>query len=80
MELRTTMIFLSYLVIPNMRRSGSMGCSEMELSIKLPLPTFGLASYKLKVSVWNHNRAQECQKISYFQQAADKWLEMQHVL
>ncbi|KAJ0232283.1 hypothetical protein HA466_0291530 [Hirschfeldia incana] len=47
----------------------------LEASVKLPLPTFGLASYKLKLSVWNQNRAQECQKITSLQQAADKWLK-----
>ncbi|XP_056843790.1 uncharacterized protein LOC108837178 isoform X1 [Raphanus sativus] len=47
----------------------------LEPSVKLPLPTFGLASYKLKLSVWNQSRAQECQKISSLQQAADKWLK-----
>ncbi|KAG2305491.1 hypothetical protein Bca52824_034142 [Brassica carinata] len=47
----------------------------LEPSVKLPLPTFGLASYKLKLSVWNQNRAQECQKISSLHQAADKWLK-----
>ncbi|XP_056843792.1 uncharacterized protein LOC108837178 isoform X3 [Raphanus sativus] len=49
--------------------------SALEPSVKLPLPTFGLASYKLKLSVWNQSRAQECQKISSLQQAADKWLK-----
>ncbi|XP_009129769.1 uncharacterized protein LOC103854581 isoform X2 [Brassica rapa] len=49
--------------------------SALEASVKLPLPTFGLASYKLKLSVWNQNRAQECQKISSLQDAADKWLK-----
>ncbi|CAF2144182.1 hypothetical protein HID58_007437 [Brassica napus] len=48
---------------------------SVEPSVKLPLPTFGLASYKLKLSVWNQNRAQECQKISSLQDAADKWLK-----
>ncbi|CAH8299644.1 unnamed protein product [Eruca vesicaria subsp. sativa] len=47
----------------------------LEQPVKLPLPTFGLASYKLKVSVWNQNRAQECQKLSSLEQAADKWLK-----
>lgn len=52
-----------------------MGCSDSDPSTKLSLPTFGLASYKLKVSVWNPNRAQECQKITSLLQAADKWLK-----
>ncbi|CAN7003983.1 unnamed protein product [Brassica oleracea var. botrytis] len=47
----------------------------LEPSVKLPLPTFGLASYKLKLSVWNQNRAQEWHKISSLQDAADKWLK-----
>lgn len=52
-----------------------MGSSDSEQSIKLPLPTFGLASYKLKVSVWNPNRDEERQKITSLLQAADKWLK-----
>ncbi|WZZ01431.1 uncharacterized protein BNAA06G29630D isoform X2 [Brassica napus] len=50
-------------------------CSDTKPSMKLPLATFGLASYKLKLSVWNQNRGQESQKLSSLQQAADKWLK-----
>lgn len=41
---------------------------------KLPLPLLGLASYKFKVSFWNHNGVDECQKASSLLQAADNWL------
>ncbi|KAF8105585.1 hypothetical protein N665_0157s0157 [Sinapis alba] len=67
--------FLTFHSLSTPHPQSSMGCSDTKPSIKLPLPTFGLASYKLKVSVWNQNRAQECQKLSSLQQAADKWLK-----
>ncbi|CAH2044651.1 unnamed protein product, partial [Thlaspi arvense] len=68
--------FLTFHSLSTSPPQSSMGCSDLEPSIKkLPLPTFGLASYKLKVSVWNQNRAQECQKMSSLVQAADKWLK-----
>ncbi|KAG6758744.1 hypothetical protein POTOM_035201 [Populus tomentosa] len=52
-------------------------CSDM--SLKLPLPTFGLASYKFKVSFWNPNGVYECQKASSLLRAADNWLRLLHV-
>lgn len=41
---------------------------------KVSLPIFGLASYKLKVSVWNPNEVDECQKANSLLRAADNWL------
>ncbi|CAH8299080.1 unnamed protein product [Eruca vesicaria subsp. sativa] len=67
--------FLTFHSLSTPPPQSSIGCSDTKPSIKLPLPTFGLASYKLKVSVWNQNRAQESQKLSSLQQAADKWLK-----
>lgn len=56
----------------------SMNTRELEspmLPSKLLLPTFGLASYKLKVSVWNSNGVdQENQKVGSLQKAAENWL------
>ena len=46
---------------------------------KLSLPLFGLASYKFKVSFWNPNGVDECQKASSLLQAADKWLRLLQV-
>ncbi|KAL0889956.1 hypothetical protein Bca101_013939 [Brassica carinata] len=66
---------IPYSVLSICIEAGSMGCGDTKQSMKLPLPTFGLASYKLKVSVWNQNRAQESQKLSSLQQAAGKWLK-----
>ncbi|XP_019059727.1 PREDICTED: uncharacterized protein LOC104827081 isoform X2 [Tarenaya hassleriana] len=54
----------------NVRESNHSGPS-----IKLPLPTFGLASYKLKFSVWNPDGTQECQKVNSLLQAAENWLK-----
>ncbi|XP_018477774.1 uncharacterized protein LOC108848824 isoform X2 [Raphanus sativus] len=68
--------FLTFHSLSTPPPQSSMGCSDTKQSVKVvPLPTFGLASYKLKVSVWNQNRAQESQKLSSLQQAADKWLK-----
>ncbi|KAJ6319040.1 hypothetical protein OIU76_014394 [Salix suchowensis] len=45
-----------------------------DMSLKLPLPTFGLASYKFKVTFWNPNGVYECQKAGSLVKAADNWL------
>jgi len=50
-----------------------------DISLKLPLPTFGLASYKFKVSFWNPNGVNECQKASSLLRAADNWLRLLRV-
>lgn len=50
-----------------------------ETSSKLPLPTFGLASYKFKPSFWNLDGVHECQKASSLLQAADNWLRLLQV-
>ncbi|KAF2289124.1 hypothetical protein GH714_029015 [Hevea brasiliensis] len=52
-------------------------CADM--SFKLPLHTFGLASYKFKVSFWNPNGAYECQKVNSLLRAADNWLRQKQV-
>ncbi|KAF3487706.1 hypothetical protein F2Q69_00056092 [Brassica cretica] len=67
--------FLTFHSLSTPPPQSSVGCSDTKPSMKLPLPTFGLASYKLKLSVWNQNRAQESHKLSSLQQAADKWLK-----
>lgn len=48
--------------------------SGADMSFKLPLPTFGLASYKFKVSFWNPSGVYECQKANSLLRAADNWL------
>ncbi|CAK7333247.1 unnamed protein product [Dovyalis caffra] len=50
-----------------------------DMSLKLPLPTFGLASYKFKVSFWNPNGLYECQKSGSLLRAADNWLRLLQV-
>lgn len=50
-----------------------------DMSYKLPLPTFGLASYKFKVSFWNCNGVHECQKANSLLRAADNWLKLLQV-
>ncbi|XP_075516570.1 uncharacterized protein LOC142551300 isoform X2 [Primulina tabacum] len=45
----------------------------------LSLPTFGLVSYKFKLSDWNNNGAYGNQKINFLLQEADNWLRSLHV-
>ncbi|XP_010547002.1 PREDICTED: uncharacterized protein LOC104818901 [Tarenaya hassleriana] len=70
--------FLTFhsLSTPPQSRSSVRDFNHPGPSIKLPLPTFGLASYKLKVSIWNPpDRTQECQKLNSLLQAAENWLK-----
>ncbi|CAN1129841.1 hypothetical protein LINPERPRIM_LOCUS17695 [Linum perenne] len=46
---------------------------------KLLLYSFGLASYKLKVSFWNPNGSHDCQKASSLLRAAETWLRLLQV-
>jgi hypothetical protein len=41
---------------------------------KLPLPAFGLASYKLRSSLWASNGAPEQESVTSLMQEADNWL------
>uniref|UniRef100_A0ACD5WDV6 Uncharacterized protein n=2 Tax=Avena sativa TaxID=4498 RepID=A0ACD5WDV6_AVESA len=46
---------------------------------KLPLPAFGLASYKLRSSLWASNGAPEQESVTSLMQEADNWLRCMHV-
>ncbi|KAM7279890.1 hypothetical protein ACFE04_007024 [Oxalis oulophora] len=59
---------------PSPRRSDLREVHGSDVSSKIPLPTFGLASYKFKVSVWNPNGVSECQKANSLMRAADNWV------
>jgi len=50
-----------------------------DMPLKLPLPTFGLASYKFEVTFWNTNGVYECQKAGSLLKAADNWLRLWQV-
>ncbi|OWM71153.1 hypothetical protein CDL15_Pgr011280 [Punica granatum] len=50
-----------------------------ETSSKLALTTFGLASYKFKISVWNPSGVEECPKANSLFRAADNWLRLLQV-
>nr|DAD38171.1 TPA_asm: hypothetical protein HUJ06_008812 [Nelumbo nucifera] len=52
---------------------------EIRGNEKLSLPTFGLASYKFKASVWTPNGVYERQQASSLLQAADNWLRLLQV-
>ncbi|XP_062189812.1 uncharacterized protein LOC133892853 [Phragmites australis] len=46
---------------------------------KLTLPVFGLASYKLRSSIWSSNRPKEQQLAASLMQVADDWLRHRQV-
>lgn len=50
-----------------------------EGSSKLLVPSFGLVSYKFKVSEWNSNGVNEGQKANSLVRAADNWLRLLQV-
>lgn len=52
--------------------------SEMDGVPKISLPVFGMASYKLKGSLWAQNGV-ECQLADSLMQAADNWLSLLQV-
>ncbi|KAJ8766848.1 hypothetical protein K2173_009139 [Erythroxylum novogranatense] len=64
--------------IDGMRGRGS-SARDVHSDIKLPLPTFGLASYKFKVPFWNSNGVYECQKAGLLLRQADNWLKLLQV-
>lgn len=47
-----------------------------QMSAKLSLPVFGLASYKLKDSIWTNRSLYEQQLASSLLQAAKNWLQL----
>ncbi|KAG2640990.1 uncharacterized protein LOC120666496 isoform X2 [Panicum virgatum] len=51
----------------------------MNAAGKLTLPVFGLASYKLRSSVWSSSRPEEQQHAASLMQAADDWLRHRQV-
>ncbi|XP_020574884.1 uncharacterized protein LOC110020928 [Phalaenopsis equestris] len=50
-----------------------------QMPAKLSLPVFGLASYKLKGSIWTNKNLYEQQFASSLLQAAEEWLQFQKV-
>ncbi|CAM8918348.1 unnamed protein product [Rhodiola kirilowii] len=59
----------------DVQNSGVSGHQHLSTSQKLTLPTFGLASYRLKASIWES----ECQKEQLLLQAARDWLKLRQV-
>ncbi|KAK4338908.1 hypothetical protein RND71_040370 [Anisodus tanguticus] len=57
----------------------SRGIVDAGMSAKLPLPIFGLASYKFQVSFWFPDGVNECQKVNSLLRAADNWLRLLQV-
>ncbi|XP_062186849.1 uncharacterized protein LOC133890483 [Phragmites australis] len=57
----------------------SLGGINRYAAGKLTLPVFGLASYKLRSSIWSSNRPEEQQLAASLMQAADDWLRHRQV-
>ncbi|KAL4353832.1 hypothetical protein GQ457_06G030130 [Hibiscus cannabinus] len=55
--------------------SSSRKVCGVDASTNIPLPVFGLASYKLKGSILTPNGVQQWQQASSLLQAADNWLQ-----
>ncbi|KAK4280763.1 hypothetical protein QN277_012341 [Acacia crassicarpa] len=53
--------------------------NDMDGEPKISIPTFAMASYKLKGSIWMQNGLNEGQPANSLLQAADKWLRMLQV-
>ncbi|XP_028805444.1 uncharacterized protein LOC114760348 [Neltuma alba] len=53
--------------------------NDMDGEPKISLPTFAMASYKLKGSIWMQNGLSESQLANSLLHAADKWLRLLHV-
>ncbi|KAH1250572.1 hypothetical protein GmHk_05G013694 [Glycine max] len=53
--------------------------SEMDGVPKISIPTFAMASYKLKGSIWMKKGVSESQQVSSLLQAADNWLRLVQV-
>ncbi|VFQ79400.1 unnamed protein product [Cuscuta campestris] len=70
--------FLTFHYLSSPLNSNIMGMRDSQhhgsMPIKLSLPCFGLAFYKLKVSVWAPIDEDESQKVSSLLRAADNWL------
>ncbi|KAJ8444954.1 hypothetical protein Cgig2_029148 [Carnegiea gigantea] len=50
-----------------------------DMALELSLPIFGMACYKFKISVWDQNGVDECQRANSLLQAADEWLRLLNV-
>ncbi|KAG5015211.1 hypothetical protein JHK82_020898 [Glycine max] len=53
--------------------------SQMDVVPKISMPTFAMASYKLKGSIWMKKGVSESQQVSSLLQAADNWLRLVQV-
>lgn len=54
--------------------SGGGKVQDVSMPLRLSIPTFGLASYKFKISFWDHTGGYQSQKADSLKQAADNWL------
>lgn len=59
---------------PQLNSSSGRKVYSVDGSSKIPLPLFGLASYKLRGSILTPNGANEWQQANSLLQAADNWL------
>lgn len=60
---------------PHLHGSAISGkTQDVGMPLRLQLRTFGLASYKFRISFWNHNGGYQTQRADSLKQAADNWL------
>ncbi|XP_044501202.1 uncharacterized protein LOC123222475 isoform X2 [Mangifera indica] len=64
---------------PQFNDFGSRKVYGAEASLKIPLPVFGLASYKLRGSILTPNGSNEWKQANSLLQDADNWLRRLHV-
>ncbi|KAL9240266.1 hypothetical protein vseg_014508 [Gypsophila vaccaria] len=79
-NLETSFLTYHYLSTPVTGRQNEWHChfgssqSPLGMAVKLPLPIFGMAYYKFKISMWDQNRVDESPKVNSLLQSADEWL------
>lgn len=58
----------------NMDKEETEFCEETVMNKRIPLPPFGLASYKLQGDLWGKTEFDQ-DRLVYLQSAADSWLK-----
>ncbi|XP_031110663.1 uncharacterized protein LOC116014846 [Ipomoea triloba] len=66
-------------LLHNHGSSTTRGMHDNGMPMKLSLPSFGLASYKFKVSFWFPSETYESQRVNSLLREADRWLRLLQV-
>ncbi|EOA38202.1 hypothetical protein CARUB_v10009679mg [Capsella rubella] len=54
-------------------------CEDESVTKRLPLPPFGLVSYKLQGDLWGNQESSDQERLVYLRSAADSWLKQLNV-